>query len=77
MSGRKNGVIITGATKASYTSPPTTAADNGAFFAVAISNLAGSVTSNNAILTVQVTLQSYLTQFAAHECKARIMRERK
>jgi Immunoglobulin domain len=49
----KNGVNITGATKASYTTPPTTAADNGAIFAVTVSNLAGSVTSNNAILTVQ------------------------
>jgi hypothetical protein len=49
----KNGVNITGATKASYTTPPTTAGDNGALFAVTVSNLAGSVTSNNAILTVQ------------------------
>jgi len=50
---RKNGVNITGATNASYTTPPTTAADNGALFAVTVSNLAGSVTSDNAILTVQ------------------------
>jgi len=49
----KNGVNITGATKASYTTPPTTAEDNGALFAVTVSNLAGSVTSNNAILTVR------------------------
>lgn len=49
----KNGVIITGATKASYSTPPTTAVDNGALFAVTISNVAGSVSSNNAILTVQ------------------------
>jgi hypothetical protein len=49
----KNGVNITGATKASYTTPPTTAGDNGALFAVTVSNLAGSVTSNNATLTVQ------------------------
>jgi hypothetical protein len=47
----KNGVNITGATKASYTTPPTTAADNGSLFAVIVSNAAGSVTSNNAILT--------------------------
>ena len=50
---RKNGVNIPGATKASYTTPPTTAEDNGALFAVTVSNLAGSVTSNNATLTVQ------------------------
>ena len=49
---RTNGVNIAGATKASYTTPPTTAGDNGALFAVTVSNLAGSVTSNNAILTV-------------------------
>lgn len=49
----KNGVNITGATKASYTTPPTTAADNGLLFAVTVSNVAGSVTSNSAVLTVQ------------------------
>jgi hypothetical protein len=48
----KNGVNISGATRASYTTPATTGADNGALFAVVVSNVAGSVTSNNAILTV-------------------------
>jgi hypothetical protein len=46
-------VDIIGATKASYTTPPTIPDDNGALFAVTVSNLAGSVTSNNAILTVR------------------------
>ena len=50
---KKNGVNITGATQASYTTPPTTLADNGSLFAVVVSNVAGSVTSNNAILTVR------------------------
>ena len=50
---RKNGVNITGATKSSYTTPATTAADNGSLFSVIVSNSAGSVTSNNAILTVR------------------------
>jgi hypothetical protein len=50
---KKNGVNIAGATKASYNTPPTTATDNGSLFSVAVSNSAGSVTSNNAILTVQ------------------------
>src|SRR5436190_442922 len=50
---RKNGVNITGATSASYTTPPTTAADNGSLFSVVVSNSAGSATSNNAMLTVQ------------------------
>ena len=49
----KNGVNITGAIRASYTTPPTTAVDNGALFAVTVSNLAGNVTSNNATLIVQ------------------------
>jgi arylsulfatase A-like enzyme len=49
---RKNGVNITGATSASYTTPPTTLADNGSLFSVVVSNSAGSVTSNNATLTV-------------------------
>jgi len=49
----KNGLNITGATKASYTTPPTTAGDNGALFAVTVTNRVGSVTSNNATLTVR------------------------
>jgi hypothetical protein len=49
---RKNGVKIAGATKASYTTPPTTVEDNGALFAVTVSNVAGRVISNNATLTV-------------------------
>jgi len=48
----KNGASIAGATKTSYTTPPTTPADNGALFAVIVSDRAGSVTSNNATLTV-------------------------
>jgi beta-galactosidase len=49
----KNDANIAGATKPSYMTPPTTAGDNGALFAVTLSNLAGSVISNNATLTVQ------------------------
>ena len=49
---RKNGANITGATSASYITPPTTLADNGSLFSVVVSNSAGSVTSNNATLTV-------------------------
>jgi hypothetical protein len=50
----KNGVNISGATSASYTTPATVAADNGAKFAVVVTNVAGSVSSNNAILTVNI-----------------------
>ena len=48
----KNGVNITGATNPSYTTPPTTLADNGSLFAATVTNSVGSVTSNNATLTV-------------------------
>ena len=49
---RKNGANVSGATSSSYTTPATTTADNGAQFSVVVSNSAGSVTSNNATLTV-------------------------
>jgi hypothetical protein len=48
----ENGSAISGATAASYTTPPTTAADNGAVFTVLVSNSLGSVTSYPATLTV-------------------------
>jgi len=48
----KNGAAINGATSSSYTTPPTTNADNGSTFQVAISNTAGTMTSNPATLTV-------------------------
>src|SRR4029077_5812722 len=51
---RKNGVNISEATAASYTTPPVTSGDNGALFSVVIRNSAGSVTSNNESLTVRV-----------------------
>ncbi len=49
----KNGTTIDGATKATYITPPTTTLDNGALFAVTVTNRLGSVTSDNATLTVQ------------------------
>lgn len=48
----RNGANIGGATSASYTTPATTTADNGAKFSVAVSNSAGRVTSGSAALTV-------------------------
>jgi len=48
----KNGVAISGATSATYTTPATTAGTNGAQFTVTVTNDAGNVTSNTAILTV-------------------------
>ena len=49
---QKNSTPISGATSASYTTPATTSADNGAQFVVVVSNVAGNVTSNAATLTV-------------------------
>src|SRR5213078_2524985 len=53
---QKNGTVIGGATAASYTTPATTAADNGDQFTVVVSNAAGSVTSRAAALTVNAVL---------------------
>jgi hypothetical protein len=49
---RKNGVNISGATSVSYVTAATTMADNGARFSCIVSNSAGSITSNEALLTV-------------------------
>ncbi len=51
---QKNGADITGATSSSYSTPVTTAADDGEMFRVMVSNAAGNVTSNSAMLTVNV-----------------------
>jgi hypothetical protein len=48
----KNGAAISGATSPTYTTPAETTADNSAQFTVAVSNTAGSATSNAAVLTV-------------------------
>jgi hypothetical protein len=49
---QKNGAPISGATATSYTTPVTTTADGGELFRVVVSNAAGNVTSNTAMLTV-------------------------
>jgi hypothetical protein len=51
----KNGAAIRGATDQSYSVQETSAADNGAKFAVKATNAAGSVISKSAILSVQTT----------------------
>ena len=48
----KDGVAITGATSASYTTPPIATSDNGAKYTVTVSNKANSVTSAAATITV-------------------------
>jgi hypothetical protein len=54
---QKNGSNISGANAASYTTPQTTSADNGATIRCAVGNYGGNVTSNNAVLTVNVPNQ--------------------
>jgi hypothetical protein len=49
---QKNNTAISGAMSASYTTPPTTVADNGESFKVTVSNSGGNTTSNTATLTV-------------------------
>ncbi len=49
---QRNGTAISGATANYYTTPPVTAADNGAQFSCAVSNGSGSLTSASASLTV-------------------------
>lgn len=49
---QKNGANVAGATSSSYTTPPTTTADNAAKFDVVVSNSAGTVTSVSAPLAV-------------------------
>jgi subtilase family serine protease len=56
---RKNGTNISGATSASYTTPATSATDNGSTFSVVVSNSAGSATSSNATLTVTSSGTTY------------------
>ena len=56
----RNGAPISGATSASYTTPTTTIADNGALFTVVITN-SSSVTSNPATLTVTVRRLYYVS----------------
>src|SRR5215469_8649159 len=60
---QKNGTAISGATSASYTTPATTSSDNGAQFVVVVSNVAGSVTSNAATLTVNASVSAIKTVF--------------
>ncbi len=49
---KKNGTAISGATVASYTTPVTTSADNGALFTVVVTDSNGNLTSHAATLTV-------------------------
>jgi hypothetical protein len=52
---QRNGIAILGATSSSYTTPLTSAADDGSQFLVVISNGSGAVTSGVAVLSVRNT----------------------
>jgi|GEM_PF-2808445 len=64
---KKNGSEIAGATSASYTTPPTSLADNGAVFNVVVSNSLGNVTSNAATLSVNPPVSSALFAYVANQ----------
>jgi hypothetical protein len=49
---RRNGVPIPGADAATYSTPPTTLSDSGSVFTLVVSNVAGAVTSDPAMLSV-------------------------
>jgi hypothetical protein len=66
---QKNGAAIAGATASSYTTPPTTLADDGSQFIVVVSNSAGTATSNVAMLTVNAP-PSITTQPASQTVSA-------
>lgn len=54
---RRNSSNISGATSTSYTITSAAITDSGAAFSCVVSNTAGSITSNNAVLTVQRNLR--------------------
>jgi PKD repeat protein len=62
---KKNGVAISGAISASYTTPSTTASDNGATFVCVVSNAVGIATSNPATLTVTSNHPPTITSLAS------------
>ena len=69
---QKNQQNISGATSASYTTPATTTADNGAIFRVIVSNgTAPDATSSNATLTVNPVQTSSVNVLTYHNDNAR------
>ena len=67
---QKNGVNISGATAASYTTPATTTSESGSRFAVVVKNTAGTVTSAAATLTVKAVAPRITTSPANHTVTA-------
>ena len=67
---QKNGVNIAGATAASYTTPATTASDNGSTFTVVVSNTVRTVASAAATLTVNAVAPRITTSPTNHTVTA-------
>ena len=67
---KKDGTDISGATSSTYTTPATSIGDSGAVFSVAVSNSAGTVTSDGATLTVSAVAPAITTQPAAQTVTA-------
>src|SRR5216683_4728449 len=68
---QKSGSAIAGATSATYTTPATVVADNGAKFRVVVSNSAGSLTSSEATLSVNGSSASAADVVTYHNDVAR------
>jgi len=63
---QKNSATISGATAASYTTPPTVSGDNGSKFDAVVSNAVGNVTSTTATLTVNAATASNIDVVTYH-----------
>jgi 6-phosphogluconolactonase len=63
---KKNGVDIPGAASPSFTTPPTTLADNGAIFTAVVSNAGGTLASNPATLRVSPIPSTALFAYVAN-----------
>jgi hypothetical protein len=66
----KNGAAIIGAISATYSTPVTTVADNGAKFSVLVNNATGNVTSSSATMTVNAIAPSIAAQPASQTVTA-------
>ena len=68
---QKNGIAVTGATSAAYTTPVAASTDSGAKFRVVVSNAIGSLTSAQATLTVSASTASAVDIVTYHNDIAR------